>query len=49
MKLFMKIEFLMKKVNDLMNLLENVDCEYDFETATDCYIDPSYKDFIEFF
>ena len=38
-----------EKVNDLMNLLENVDCEYDFETATDCYIDPSYKDFIEFF
>ena len=24
-----------EKVNDLMNLLENVDCEYDFETATD--------------
>ena len=38
-----------EKVNDLMNLLESVDCEYDFETATDCYIDPSYKDFIEFF
>lgn len=23
-----------EKVNDLMNLLESVDCEYDFETAT---------------
>ena len=36
-------------MNDLMNLLESVDCEYDFETATDCYIDPAYHDFIEFF
>ena len=38
-----------EKVNDLMNLLESVDCEYDFETATDCYIDSAYHDFIEFF
>ena len=38
-----------EKVNDLMKMLESVDCEYDFETVTDCYIDPSYKDFIEFF
>ena len=38
-----------EKVNDLMKMLESVDCEYDFETATDCYINPSYKDFIEFF
>ena len=24
-----------------MKMLESVDCEYDFETVTDCYIDPS--------
>ena len=33
-----------EKVNDLMNLLESVDCEYDFETATDCYIDKKDHD-----
>ena len=38
-----------EKVNDLMKMLESVDCEYDFETATDCYINPSYKDFIELY
>lgn len=38
-----------EKVNDLMHVLESVDCEYNFETATNCYIDSSYHDFIEFF
>lgn len=38
-----------EKVKDLMKMLESIDCEYDFETATDCYIDPAYHNFIEFF
>ena len=32
-----------------MKMLESVDCEYNYETATDCYIDLAYHNFIEFF
>ena len=39
----------MKKVIGLMKMLESVDCEYNYETATDCYIDLAYHNFIEFF
>ena len=38
-----------EKVVGLMKMLESVDCEYNYETATDCYIDPAYHNFIEFF
>ena len=38
-----------EKVVGLMKMLESIDCEYNYETATDCYIDPAYHDFIEFF
>ena len=38
-----------EKVIGLMKMLESVDCEYNYETATDCYIDLAYHNFIEFF
>lgn len=33
----------------LKNMLDSVNCEYDFETATDCYIDRKFKKFDDFF
>lgn len=38
-----------QKMKDLMKMLESVDCEYNFETVTNCYIDSAYHELIEFF
>ena len=37
------------EVLSLMRFLNSVDCEYDFETATDCYIDKKFSKFDSFF
>ena len=36
-------------IRDLIEVLEANDCEYNFETATDCYIDSRFVEFLNFF
>lgn len=37
------------EILSLIQFLDNIDCEYDYETATDCYIDKKFVKFDSFF